>query len=62
VVTVISGDMAYNNIHMWVRGSTPDRRVQWLAALDSIDSMMSRYPNLGNHYTSGSRRRTRSSR
>ena len=25
--------------------------MHWLAALDSSDSMMSRYPNLGNHYT-----------
>jgi glyoxylase-like metal-dependent hydrolase (beta-lactamase superfamily II) len=33
---ICCGDIAYNNIHMWLRGSTPDSRQAWLASLDSV--------------------------
>ena len=31
-----SGDIAYNNIHMWLFNSTPESRKAWLASLDAI--------------------------
>jgi glyoxylase-like metal-dependent hydrolase (beta-lactamase superfamily II) len=34
--TVCAGDIAYNNIHMWLRNSTPESRKAWLASLDEI--------------------------
>jgi glyoxylase-like metal-dependent hydrolase (beta-lactamase superfamily II) len=34
--TVCSGDIAYNNIHMWLRSSTAESRKAWLASLDEI--------------------------
>jgi glyoxylase-like metal-dependent hydrolase (beta-lactamase superfamily II) len=33
---VCSGDIAYNNIHMWLWRSTPESRKAWLASLDAI--------------------------
>jgi glyoxylase-like metal-dependent hydrolase (beta-lactamase superfamily II) len=33
---VCSGDIAYNNIHMWLWNSTPDSRKAWLASLDAV--------------------------
>jgi glyoxylase-like metal-dependent hydrolase (beta-lactamase superfamily II) len=33
---VCSGDIAYNNIHMWLRDSTPGSRLAWLASLDEV--------------------------
>ncbi|WP_433379940.1 MBL fold metallo-hydrolase [Actinoplanes sp. CA-142083] len=33
---VCSGDIAYNNIHMWLWNSTPESRKAWLASLDAI--------------------------
>jgi glyoxylase-like metal-dependent hydrolase (beta-lactamase superfamily II) len=34
--TVCSGDIAYNNIHMWLWRSTPDSRKAWLKSLDAV--------------------------
>lgn len=31
-----SGDIAYNNIHMWLFNSTPESRKAWLASLDAV--------------------------
>lgn len=36
---VISGDIAYNNIHMWLVGSTPASRADWIASIDSIEAL-----------------------
>jgi hypothetical protein len=33
---VCSGDIVYNDIHMWLRDSTPDSREAWLASLDAV--------------------------
>lgn len=33
---VCSGDIAYNNIHMWLWKSTPESRAAWLASLDAV--------------------------
>jgi glyoxylase-like metal-dependent hydrolase (beta-lactamase superfamily II) len=33
---VVSGDVVYNQTHMWLRGSTPDTRASWLKALDAV--------------------------
>ena len=33
---VCSGDIAYNNIHMWLWRSTPASRQTWLASLDAV--------------------------
>ena len=37
--TICSGDIAYNNIHMWLRASTPDTRKTWLASLDAVAAL-----------------------
>jgi glyoxylase-like metal-dependent hydrolase (beta-lactamase superfamily II) len=37
--TVISGDVAYNGIHMWLAGSTPSSRKEWLVALDTVEAL-----------------------
>lgn len=37
--TVCSGDIVYNNIHMWLRNSTPDSRKTWLASLDAVAAL-----------------------
>lgn len=34
--TVCSGDIAYNNIHLWLWRSTPDSRKAWLKSLDAV--------------------------
>jgi glyoxylase-like metal-dependent hydrolase (beta-lactamase superfamily II) len=34
--TICSGDIVYNNIHMWLWNSTPDSRKTWLASLDAV--------------------------
>ena len=34
--TLCCGDIAYNNIHMWLWRSTPDSREAWLASLDAV--------------------------
>jgi len=36
---VVSGDIAYNGIHMWLWGSTPESRVRWLASLDALEAL-----------------------
>ena len=36
---VCSGDIVYNNIHMWLRNSTPDSRETWLASLDAVAAL-----------------------
>lgn len=36
---VVSGDVVYNNTHMWLTGSTPDSRASWLRALDTVESL-----------------------
>jgi glyoxylase-like metal-dependent hydrolase (beta-lactamase superfamily II) len=33
---VVSGDVVYNQTHMWLAGSTPDSRASWLRALDAV--------------------------
>ena len=37
--TICSGDIVYNNIHMWLRNSTPESRKAWLASLDAVATM-----------------------
>ena len=37
--TICSGDIVYNNIHMWLRNSTPDSRKTWLASLDAVAAL-----------------------
>lgn len=36
---ICSGDIVYNNIHMWLRNSTPDSRRAWLASLDGVAAL-----------------------
>jgi glyoxylase-like metal-dependent hydrolase (beta-lactamase superfamily II) len=36
---VCSGDIVYNNIHMWLWKSTPDSRKEWLASLDAVAAL-----------------------
>ena len=36
---ICSGDIVYNNIHMWLRNSTPDSREAWLASLDAVAAL-----------------------
>jgi len=36
---VVSGDIAYDGIHMWLWGSTPESRAQWLASLDALEAL-----------------------
>jgi glyoxylase-like metal-dependent hydrolase (beta-lactamase superfamily II) len=37
--TICSGDIVYNNIHMWLWNSTPDSRRIWLASLDAVAAL-----------------------
>jgi len=39
IATVCSGDVLYNNIHMWLWNSTPDSRAAWLASIDAVASL-----------------------
>lgn len=39
---VISGDVAYNGMHMWLAGSTAATRTSWFKALDTIEALQSR--------------------
>jgi len=39
IQTICSGDIVYNNIHMWLRNSTPDSRDTWLASLDAVATL-----------------------
>jgi glyoxylase-like metal-dependent hydrolase (beta-lactamase superfamily II) len=36
---ICSGDIAYNNIHMWLWNSTPDSREAWLESLDAVAAL-----------------------
>jgi glyoxylase-like metal-dependent hydrolase (beta-lactamase superfamily II) len=36
---VCSGDIVYNDIHMWLRDSTPNSREAWLASLDAVAAL-----------------------
>jgi glyoxylase-like metal-dependent hydrolase (beta-lactamase superfamily II) len=36
---VVSGDVAYNDIHMWLWNSTPESRAGWLASLDALTAL-----------------------
>jgi len=36
---VVAGDVVYNNTHMWLQGSTPATRANWLRALDRVDEL-----------------------
>ena len=36
---VCSGDIVYNNIHMWLWNSTPDSREAWLGSLDAVAAL-----------------------
>lgn len=36
---ICSGDIVYNNIHMWLWHSTPDSRQAWLASLDAVAAL-----------------------
>lgn len=36
---ICSGDIVYNNIHMWLWKSTPDSRKEWLASLDAVAAL-----------------------
>jgi glyoxylase-like metal-dependent hydrolase (beta-lactamase superfamily II) len=36
---VVSGDVVYNETHMWLRGSTPDSRASWARALDAVAAL-----------------------
>ena len=36
---ICSGNIVYNNIHMWLRNSTPDSRQAWLASLDAVAAL-----------------------
>jgi len=36
---ICSGDIAYNNIHMWLWNSTPETRQAWLASLDAVAAL-----------------------
>jgi glyoxylase-like metal-dependent hydrolase (beta-lactamase superfamily II) len=40
--TVVTGDVAYNDVHMWLWGSTPDSRQAWLRALDEVERLQPR--------------------
>ncbi len=39
---VVSGDVVYNQTHMWLRGSTPDSRASWVRALDTVAALGAR--------------------
>jgi glyoxylase-like metal-dependent hydrolase (beta-lactamase superfamily II) len=39
IATVCSGDVLYNNIHMWLWNSTPESRDAWLASMDVVASL-----------------------
>jgi glyoxylase-like metal-dependent hydrolase (beta-lactamase superfamily II) len=36
---VVSGDVVYNNTHMWLMRSTSDTRASWLRALAAVESL-----------------------
>ena len=36
---VVSGDVVYNQTHLWLSGSTPDSRANWAKALDAVAAL-----------------------
>lgn len=36
---ICTGDIVYNNIHMWLWNSTPESRRAWLASLDAVAAL-----------------------
>jgi glyoxylase-like metal-dependent hydrolase (beta-lactamase superfamily II) len=36
---IVAGDVVYNNTHMWLQGSTPETRANWIRALDHVDDL-----------------------
>ena len=36
---VVAGDAAYNDVHLYLAESDPQRRQEWIAALDTIESL-----------------------
>jgi glyoxylase-like metal-dependent hydrolase (beta-lactamase superfamily II) len=36
---VVAGDAAYNDVHLYLAGSSPQNRRDWIAALDKIESL-----------------------
>ncbi len=36
---VCSGDIVYNNIHMWLWNSTPESRAAWLSSIDAVAAL-----------------------
>jgi glyoxylase-like metal-dependent hydrolase (beta-lactamase superfamily II) len=36
---VVAGDAAYNDVHLYLAESDPQKRREWIAALDTIDSL-----------------------
>ena len=39
---VVAGDAAYNDVHLYLAESTPQKREEWIAALDKIESLKPR--------------------
>jgi len=35
----VSGDVVYNQTHMWLAGSTPESRASWARALDTVAAL-----------------------
>ena len=40
--TVLSGDVVYNGIHLWLAGSTTATRAAWMWALDTVEALSPR--------------------
>jgi glyoxylase-like metal-dependent hydrolase (beta-lactamase superfamily II) len=40
--TVCSGDVVYNNVHMWLWNSTPESRAAWLSTMDAVAALKPR--------------------
>jgi glyoxylase-like metal-dependent hydrolase (beta-lactamase superfamily II) len=36
---VVAGDAVYNDVHLYLAESDPDRRKQWIAAIDTIEAL-----------------------
>ena len=39
---VVAGDVAYNDVHLYLAESDPQKRREWIAALDKIESLKPR--------------------
>ncbi len=39
---VVAGDAAYNDVHLYLAESTPEKRLEWIAALDKIEALKPR--------------------